>query len=326
MKYFYAILCVCIGIPFAATGEDMTTLSGQTYSNIVVQQYDDQSLYISCDTGLVTVLFTDIMPELCGRYRSLSWNPISISRLSAEPEAPAGTNDLATLYGGPIYRNVVVKGVEEYAVVIGHDGGTARVYFSEIPKSLWKKYQTGMRLVPDVPAGANDFVANNGQVFRNVEITRVEPDGITLRHDGGRTKLWFPSLTEEQQQKFQYDPIAARKYYREEAAKKRALLEAGPEVEYDGITPISVYNVETTVLPDSEYQINFSVRNISDEPQDIRAIPQDTKGTAIIGGKKVTLPVSPDGKMMQMQIPVIQPKTLVVYSGAAYRTNISLTW
>jgi hypothetical protein len=325
MKSFCAILGAGLAMTLAAVAEDMVTLSGQTYSNIVVQQFDDQSLYLTSGTDSVQVAFTDILPELRGRYRSLAWNPISISRVSKEPEAPAGPDDLATLYGGPIYRNVAVKRVEAYAIVIAHDGGIARVYFSEFPKDQWEKYRSGMPTVPDVPAGAKDFVAANGQVFRNVEVVRTEPDGITLRHDGGRTKLWFPSLTEAQQKQYNYEPIAARQYQRDEAAKRRALLEAPPVVAYDGVTPISIYNLATTALPDSEYQIRFSVRNLTDQPQDIKAIPHDHKGTAIVGGKKVTLPVTTDGKMMQMVVPVIQPKTLIVTCGN-YQTNCVLTW
>lgn len=323
MKIFWAIPALFV-LAAAARGEDIKTLSGQVYSNVVVQNFDDQELSIIHDGGGTNILFTDIHPELRGRYKSLAQFPFSLSKLSNEREAPAGPNDLAALYG-PTYRNVVVKRVEEYAIVIGHDAGTARVYFSEIPKDQWDKYKTGMPVVPDAPARAGDFVANNGQVFRNVEIIRTEPDGITLRHDGGVTKLWFPSLTEEQRQKYGYDPIAARQYQRDEAAKRRALREAPPAVAYDGVTPVSVYNLATDMLPDSEYQIRFSIRNLTEQPQEIRAIPQDHKGTAIVGGKKVTLPVSPDGKMMQMVVPVIQPRTLVVFCGD-FRTNCVLNW
>ena len=40
MKTGVAILCVGLGWSTTSRGEDLTTLAGQTYSNIVVQQSD----------------------------------------------------------------------------------------------------------------------------------------------------------------------------------------------------------------------------------------------------------------------------------------------
>ena len=45
MKIFHAILCGCAGLAVAAWAEDLKTLGGETYSNIVVRQYDNANLY-----------------------------------------------------------------------------------------------------------------------------------------------------------------------------------------------------------------------------------------------------------------------------------------
>jgi len=74
------------------------------------------------------------------------------------------------------------------------------------------------------PPGSNDVVATDGRVFRNAQPWKVEPDGVTLRHDEGLTKLEFPLLPEEWQKKYAYDPAEA-------AAYRRVLADALQEAE-----------------------------------------------------------------------------------------------
>ena len=54
MKIGCAILCLGLGGLAAARGEDLTTLTGQTYSNVVVQQFDRQGLFIEHDGDEMT--------------------------------------------------------------------------------------------------------------------------------------------------------------------------------------------------------------------------------------------------------------------------------
>ena len=73
------------------------------------------------------------------------------------------------------------------------------------------------------PPGSNDLVAADGQVYRNVQVWKNEPDGLTIRHDGGLVRLEFPLLPEDWQKKYGYDPEMAEDYKRTVAA---ALQEA----------------------------------------------------------------------------------------------------
>lgn len=68
------------------------------------------------------------------------------------------------------------------------------------------------------PPGSNDLVAADGQVYRNVQVWKNEPDGLTIRHDGGLVKLEFPLLPEDWQKKYGYDPEGAAAYKRTVAA------------------------------------------------------------------------------------------------------------
>ena len=333
MNYRYAILFACAVWPLAVPAEDMTTLAGKTYTNIVVQRCDRQGIYVQHDGGTNKVPYAEILPELREHYKKLSLIPLLSAKTSGGREAPAGTNDIATRTG-PIYRNVVVKRVEEYAVVIAHDGGAAKVYFSDIPdQAVRDKYRTATPS-PDDPLGSNDWVAVDGQIFRNVEVRRVEPDGVTFHHVGGVTKLRFPSLPKDLRTKYGYDPLAAQKYQHEAAAKKKREQEeeaerqarkaAPPPATADDV-PISVFDVKTDQLKNSQYRIRFSVRNNTAWPQSIRAIPYNQRQAAIMGGQRFEIPPNSRGEPIEIVVPVVQPKKLTVYCGE-YKTNRTLRW
>lgn len=80
------------------------------------------------------------------------------------------------------------------------------------------------------PPGPNDVATADGQVYRNVQVWKAEPDGLTLRHDEGLTKLEFPQLPEEWRNKYGYDPELAAAYRRrvadaiQEAERTQQLL------------------------------------------------------------------------------------------------------
>lgn len=326
-----AVLLVAWSLPFAVMGEDLTTMTGQTYSNIVVRRYDHKGIFIDCDGGGVKIFYREILPELRGYYKKMALDPTPETKKPGEKEDPAGSNDLATL-SGPIYRNVVVKKVDEYAITIAHDGGSAKVYFSEIPQADREKYRTASP-VPDTPPSTNDLATDDGQVFRNVEILLTEPDGLTFRHAGGVTKLRFPSLSKELKERYGYDYDVARKYQRAQAAeKRRAQAEAEERRKQEAARPpapastqpIALFEVKADELQGS-YRIRFGVRNLTDRTQSIRAIPYDAKKSAVMGGKKFEVPPNPDGERLEILVPIVKPRTLTVYCGA-YQTNRTLRW
>jgi hypothetical protein len=79
-----------------------------------------------------------------------------------------------------------------------------------------------------VAARAEDLTTLSGRIYTNVEIRQIEPDGLTFRHDGGATKILFPDLPEEIQQRYGYNPRIAARYQRcTAAAQKRAEKKQG---------------------------------------------------------------------------------------------------
>jgi len=73
-------------------------------------------------------------------------------------------------------------------------------------------------------AFADDFKAIDGKEYKNVTVSRVEPDGITLMSKSGISKVYFTELPKEVQERFHYDAAQATAYSAEQAAGQEAFL------------------------------------------------------------------------------------------------------
>src|SRR5205809_7573816 len=56
---------------------------------------------------------------------------------------------------------------------------------------------------------ADDFKAIDGKEYKNVTVSRVEPDGIVLVTRSGISKVYFTELPKEVQERFHYDATTA---------------------------------------------------------------------------------------------------------------------
>src|SRR5438876_6817579 len=61
-------------------------------------------------------------------------------------------------------------------------------------------------------AFGDDFKAINGKEYKNVKVSRVEPDGIVLVSKSGISKVYFTELPKEVQERFHYDPTKAAQF------------------------------------------------------------------------------------------------------------------
>jgi thioredoxin 1 len=71
---------------------------------------------------------------------------------------------------------------------------------------------------------ADDFKAIDGKEYKNVAVSRVEPDGIMLISKSGISKVYFTELPKEVQERFHYDAAQATAYSAEQAASQEAFL------------------------------------------------------------------------------------------------------
>jgi thiol-disulfide isomerase/thioredoxin len=68
-----------------------------------------------------------------------------------------------------------------------------------------------------------DFKAVNGKEYKNVTVSRIEPDGIVLRTASGISKVYFVELPKEVQDRFHYNPAIANAYSAQQAVNNATL-------------------------------------------------------------------------------------------------------
>jgi hypothetical protein len=64
---------------------------------------------------------------------------------------------------------------------------------------------------------ADDFKTTDGKEYKNVTISRIEPDGIVLKTKSAISKVYFVELPKEVQERVHYDPQKAREYSAQQA-------------------------------------------------------------------------------------------------------------
>ena len=59
---------------------------------------------------------------------------------------------------------------------------------------------------------AEDIKTIGGTIYKNITVTRVDPNGISVTHDDGLAKIPFTDLTPDLQTKYGYDPKKAAEF------------------------------------------------------------------------------------------------------------------
>jgi hypothetical protein len=65
---------------------------------------------------------------------------------------------------------------------------------------------------------ADDFKTLTGKEYKDVTVSRVEPDGIVLTGKAGISKVYFTELSKDVQERFGYDPQKAGNYSAQQSA------------------------------------------------------------------------------------------------------------
>src|SRR5437762_11513952 len=77
---------------------------------------------------------------------------------------------------------------------------------------------------------AEDFKTVDGKEYKNVTVSRVEPDGIVLTSSSGISKVYFTELPKDVQERFHYDPTKSAAYSAQQNATLEALQKQQEEV------------------------------------------------------------------------------------------------
>jgi hypothetical protein len=86
-----------------------------------------------------------------------------------------------------------------------------------------KYCKTALAILAAVSASlalADDFKTIKGKEYKNVKVSRVEPDGIVLITKSGISKVYFTELPKEVQERFNYDPEKAAQFEEPSNASK----------------------------------------------------------------------------------------------------------
>ncbi len=67
---------------------------------------------------------------------------------------------------------------------------------------------------------AEDFKTVQGKEYKNVTVSRIEPDGIVLRTKSGISKLYFVELPKEVQERFHYNAAIAAAYSAQQSVNR----------------------------------------------------------------------------------------------------------
>jgi thioredoxin 1 len=79
---------------------------------------------------------------------------------------------------------------------------------------------------------SNEFKTISGQVYKEASVNRVEPDGIVLATNSGVSKVYFTELPRDVQERFHYDPDAAREFSSSQAAAQTAFQKQQEELRH----------------------------------------------------------------------------------------------
>ncbi|MFZ0916715.1 MAG: thioredoxin family protein [Candidatus Udaeobacter sp.] len=80
-------------------------------------------------------------------------------------------------------------------------------------------------------AVADDFKLINGKEYKNVTVSRIEPDGIVLRTKSGISKIYFVELPKDVQERFHYNAAVAAAYSAQGARQTGLVTGRGQPVE-----------------------------------------------------------------------------------------------
>jgi thioredoxin 1 len=69
---------------------------------------------------------------------------------------------------------------------------------------------------------ADDFKTVQGKEYKNVTVSRVEPDGIVLKSKSGISKVYFVELPKDVQDRFHYNAAIASAYSGQQAVNQAA--------------------------------------------------------------------------------------------------------
>ena len=120
------------------------------------------------------------------------------------------------------------------------------------------KYFLMALLIVGAIAMAEDIETLDHHVYKNVKITRVEPDGITVSHDTGISKIHYTELPDAVRSRFHFNPEAARAFGATvQQQRTQIYLQAHPQVAAAAASPTKSSTADSNVSTSSDSYDNL---------------------------------------------------------------------
>ena len=124
----------------------------------------------------------------------------------------------------------------------------------------------------------NDFKTIDGKEYKNVTVSRVEPDGLVLSSKSGIAKVYFPELPKEVQQRFNYDPEKAAQYRATEVeAAKQAFQQQQQSVSATATPNVQNQSGQRAVSSDGNVQSRNARREQRKQEAELRDAQNETE-------------------------------------------------
>jgi hypothetical protein len=154
---------------------------------------------------------------------------------------------------------------------------------------------------------ADDFKTIDGKEYKNVKVSRVEPDGIVLMSSSGISKVYFTELPKEVQERF---------HYVEPTPNLEALRK--PDATPNATEPMAISGIET--LPPITVKLNNELLNALKMTDKLD--PLYKRGCSSAEFVAAALPVEPVFMTLQKKLPKTHPRhDLLVNTFEAYQST-----
>jgi thiol-disulfide isomerase/thioredoxin len=121
-------------------------------------------------------------------------------------------------------------------------------------------------------AFGDDFKTIDGKEYKNVRLSRVEPDGIVLITSWGISKIYFTELPKEVQERFHYDAAKAAGYSSEQAASQDAFQRQQAELERKLAERNNKYWIEQQSGKNQQAKLRTGAAPAADSGQQVKVI------------------------------------------------------
>ncbi len=160
---------------------------------------------------------------------------------------------------------------------------------------------------------AEDFKTIDGKEYKNVTVSRVEPDGIMLKSKSGISKVYFTELPKEIQERFHYHPVQATTL-----PKQQEEATARSSRNPDATEPMAISGIET--LPPITVKLRDELLNALKMTDKLDALYK--RGCSSAEFVAAALPVEPVFMNLQKKLPKSDPRhDLLVNTFEAYQST-----